>query len=417
MDDNWIRKVPFLRHIVAIFGGGQKASEVPARAKSAETVAPAHLPAVESPPEPPPERSFSAEAKWRYNLGAMQDMLKERLPEKDTLFPGQTGQAIDYDSFEPVDPQEVRERISELNHIPVLKTVSQSFQLASRSTNADLKELSEIVRRDPGLNTKILRMINSSFFQIESKVTDIEHAMILLGLDRIRFMAQTLGTVNELNRCSTGFDLRHLWSHSFSCGLLAEHLAQQLDLPDLVHAYSAGLMHDVGKIILSSTYPEEYRKILKMGYAKGFNLNAAERRVFGCDHEEAGGLFAEVQKLPPAITQAMRYHGNPKDAPEEERDTAAILFLANHYAKEYHLGFSGSSKQATKGELTSTVRCLSSRLLDHCPEDEVNIRMSLLEESVYGAIPGVQQEVDELLLVTFGRSLPSNAHSPIPFKI
>lgn len=413
-----MQTVPYLRHLVAFFRNELKLKNGKVTAHKApipETIELTVSTAPVSPTEP--DKSFSSEAKWRYNLDALEEMLKEPVPTATTK-QNETGQNCTYESLNRVDPKEVRNRIKELNHIPVLKAVSQGFQLASRSVDADLNELSVFVRRDPGLNTKILRMVNSPFFQMETNVTDIEHAMILLGLDRIRFMAQTLGTVNELNRCSTGFDLRHLWSHSFSCGLLAEHLSQQLDLPDLVHAYSAGLLHDVGKIILSSMYPGEYRAILRMSHKRGFNLNAAECHLFGCDHEEAGGLFSETQNLPVAITRAMQHHGDPLAAPEEERDTAVILFLANHFAKEYHLGFSGNSRQATKEELITSMRCLSSRSQDHCPDvDSVLVRISQLDESVFRAVPGIQKEVDELLRVTFGRSLPSSAHSPIPFKI
>lgn len=344
------------------------------------------------------------ELAWRYNLDALEEMLGETgLPATR-----EAAQALPLDSLPALQPIEVRERIHTLNHIPVLKSVSQSFQLASRSRHTSLSELGVLVRRDPGLHTKILRMINSSFFRLETEVTDIEHAMVLLGLDRIRFMAQTLGAVSELNRMSAGFDLRHLWSHSFSCGMIAEHLVNALELPELVHAYSAGLLHDVGKIILASLYPEPYRALLRLSQGPEFDLGAAERRVFGCDHEQAGAIFAEAQKLPHAIAAAMAHHSRPAAAPEAERETAVILFLANVFAKRSHLGFSGNPAQVEEAALLDALALLPVSAADPAGQ------LFRLQASVTEALPVIRQEVEDLLRLTFGRSLP---HTPIPLEI
>ena len=381
---------------------------VPLSEREAESTAIAVEPVVEEPEEVQPEQDPPFEAHWRYNLQALEEMLSEHVAPFPSSAPGSFAEIFPglRDLPRP-HPETVRDRIQSLNHIPVLRSVSQSFQIASRSQHANLTELAVLVRRDPGLHAKVLRMINSSFFRLESEVTDIEHAMVLLGLDRIRFLAQTLGAVSELNELVSGFDLRHLWSHSFACGLLAELLTNLLRLPDLPHAYSAGLLHDVGKILLSSEFPDSYRSLLRLSHVSDFQLNRAEREVFGCDHETAGRLFGEEQKLPRAIINAMAYHSDPRSAPEEERDTAAILFLANDFSKRHHLGFSGSPQWAEDEEVLACLSLLSSRPLDRWDGESAQLRMlEDLRDSVDRAIPEIRRELDDLLKLTFGRSAP-----------
>ena len=354
-------------------------------------------------PEPEAFPEYSAESRWRYNLKALEEILSESFGEDEDWARQGTGSLT---MSAPLNPVAVREKIDGLNQIPVLKSVSRNFQLASRSQHANLSELGTMVRQDPGLHTKILRMVNSSFFRIENEVTDVEHAMVLLGLDRIRFLAQSLGAVKELNEISAGFDLRHLWSHSFACGLLAEHLARNLGLPDLPHAYSAGLLHDVGKIILSSLFPEAYRSLLRSSFEADFNLNAMEIRIFGCDHEEAGRRFAEVQKLPRPIIEAMSHHSEPALAPPEERDMVCVLFLANDFAKRHHLGFSGNPSLASDEIILQGLGSLSSLSVVPANEAEGLAFLNRLRASIAFSVTRIEREVDDLLRITFGKSAP-----------
>ncbi|MFO7724508.1 MAG: HDOD domain-containing protein [Oceanipulchritudo sp.] len=355
-------------------------------------------------PEPETFPEYSAEATWRYNLKALEEMLSENLEEGDDIT---TRENAPVNMPSRLDRVAVQEKIHGLNQIPILKSVSRNFQLASRSQHASLSELGMMVRQDPGLHTKILRMVNSSLFRIESEITDVEHAMVLLGLDRIRFLAQSLGAVKELNEISAGFDLRHLWSHSFACGLLAEDLVRKLGLPDLPHAYSAGLLHDVGKIILSSLFPETYRCLLRSSHEADFDLNAMESCVFGCDHEEAGRRFAEAQKLPRPILEAMSHHSEPELASPEERDMVCILFLANDFAKRHHLGFSGNPALAADEKVLQCLGSLSSPPFSPAGgEADGQAFLNQLRASIAFSLPGIEREVDDLLRMTFGKSAP-----------
>lgn len=349
---------------------------------------------------------LEGETLWRYQFSALAEMLIEQ-------HTAQTTKAIElfedpYADLPNLDFSEVRERVVGLRQIPVLKSIARSFQMASRSQQADLLELGDLVRRDPGLHAKILRMVNSSFFALEGEVGDIEHAMILLGINRIRLMAQSLGAVQELNQIATGFDLRHLWSHSFACGLMAEQLARITGWDDQVHAYSAGLMHDVGKIILSSQFPDTYRVVLRASLRKGFDLKIAEQRVFGMDHEQAGFLFANQQNLPEEIQYAMAFHSLPEAAPLEHRHSANLMLLANHFAKVNGLGFSGNPVLCDDGRLGASIAMLRGK--DSVAPVDAEASQVMLDRTTAelgGLLPKLVKDVDELVRITFGRSAPA----------
>lgn len=328
--------------------------------------------------------------------------------------------AVDEREEQPRGRLEVMERLERVRveaaltgvpNVPVLKSVAMNSQLATRSEKANLEDLGDMVRRDPGLHTKILRMVNSSLFAVANEVVSIEHAMVLLGLKRMRYMAQSLSAVQELSQLSSAFDLRHLWSHSFACGLLADQLARLLHLGENPHVYSAGLLHDIGKILLSSCYPDAYREILRCSGGADFDLAMAERWVFGMDHEEAGGIFGKVQQLPKPILAVIAHHGRPEEAPENEREGVALLYLANHYAKVHGFGFSGNPAGTGRGDLINCLRLLPEAAFPgRQAENDWEEKLASVEVEVERLLLELFKEVDELVRLTFGRAAPW-AHS------
>jgi putative nucleotidyltransferase with HDIG domain len=342
-------------------------------------------------------------ASWKYHFAALEEMLQQ--PVKQSVPRDQLAHSEWRCDLPRLNPEEVHTAITGMRQIPVLKSIARSFQMASRSQFADLMELADLVRRDPGLNGKILRMVNSSFFALESEIADIEHAMVLLGINRIRLMAQSLGTVQELNQIATGFDLRHLWSHSFACGLMAEAVAQVLGWEDQVHGYSAGLMHDVGKILLSAQFPDAYRQLLCSSIDEGFVLLEAERHVFGMTHAQAGDVFAKEQKLPEEIRAAMAYHDTPDQAPADHAATAHLVFLSNYLSKRHGFGFSGNAGLATDEQLGASAATLCRLAGASVPRgtDE----WQWIHGQLAGRLPKLAENVDELVRITFGRSAPA----------
>ncbi len=343
--------------------------------------------------------------RWRYNLDAVAEMLDRGPgPDGEALSCEPPSTAIDpYEDLPRFDPSQVATAVESVANIPVLKSIAWSFQAASRSTICPLAEMADLVRRDLGLHAKVLKMANSAYLHSAQPILDIEHAMFMLGVDRVRFMAQSLSAFAELKQLADGFDLRHLWGHAFAAALLAERLGDIMGLQDLPHAYSAGLLHDIGKVLLASLYPEVYLNILRVTVVHSLNLRSVERHIFGLDHEEVGRSFAAAQNLPDPIADSIAHHSFPDTCPPDSLTTVCLVFLANHFSRRFGLGYSGNPTLEAPDDLE---RCITLLYPQATARADRQATLARMESLILQQLPEVRRELDELMLLTFGQNVP-----------
>jgi putative nucleotidyltransferase with HDIG domain len=212
----------------------------------------------------------------------------------------------------------------------------------------------------------------------------------MLGVVRVRRLAQAVFTLRDARQMTEGLDWRHLWVHAFATAAIAEELERRLRPSAESGVHLAALLHDVGKIVLSTVAAEEYRAVLVAAWNGEGRLEDLERARLGVEHREAGGVFARRNQLPSAVVEAIAYHATP-DAAEHHRFEVALVSLANHLSKAYGLGFSGARLDECDGEfaelpawkvLAETVGCV--------PDAE------LLEEALADFIAGLRVELRAL---------------------
>jgi putative nucleotidyltransferase with HDIG domain len=252
----------------------------------------------------------------------------------------------------PPDPA-VRERtlagLENLRQIPALQSLAQGFMRALNKPEVSVDEVVETIEKDSALCVRVLRMANSVLISPERRIEDLETAVQMLGVMRVRKAAQALFTLRDANRVAEGFDWKHLWVHALATADIAEELEQQLRSADNSQIYLAALLHDVGKIVLSTLAPDEYREILVTAWNDNGRLEELERQRLGVDHREAGVKFAEHNQLPAIVVEAIAHHDRPEEA-KEHRFEVALIVLANYLSKAHGLGFSGSRLDASDGE-------------------------------------------------------------------
>ena len=177
----------------------------------------------------------------------------------------------------------------------------------------DISRLNDLIRSDASISSEILRRANSAMFGLRSEVGSIERAITMLGLDRVQSLAMTVGLGSYVKVALRVAVLRRCWRHSLGCALLAEELAEACEVrPD--QAYTAGLLHDVGRLALLVKYPESYADLLSVVMENGFCVPQGERDLFDIDHCEAGAWLAEEWAFPPSLVQAIGSHHQPSEA-------------------------------------------------------------------------------------------------------
>lgn len=234
------------------------------------------------------------------------------------------------------------------------------FARTGGDSSANLEDLASIIREDQALTAKILHLSNSAFYGLQGEVASIARAVSLLGLKEIRrvALAMTAVRLGAAAPLPSGFDLAGEWRHQLVCAAAARLLAGQADREDSAHIspealFLAGMLHDVGKLLIAQRAPEDWRAIEALRASspgRGLDWNAAELEHWGLDHGVIGGLALAAWNLPEAISQPVNWHHCPEMAPDAQAASAArLLRLADGLARR----FLGEEKDA--GELTHLV--------------------------------------------------------------
>jgi putative nucleotidyltransferase with HDIG domain len=190
-------------------------------------------------------------------------------------------------------------------------------------------QIGAILRHDPGLTANILKLTNSSFFGLPTKVSSVKQAVVLLGWKKLTqlVMASCVNTI--VDKPVAGYDLPpgELWKHSIAVSVAAEGLVRELRLPAAEEIFTAGLLHDVGKLVLGRFVKDDIERI-EAAASAGLPFELAEQSVLGTDHAEIGAEILKNWAFPQDLVSAVRWHHNP-DSADETNILVDIIHVAN----------------------------------------------------------------------------------------
>lgn len=174
-------------------------------------------------------------------------------------------------------------------------------------------EVENIVKYDPGLTANILKLTNSAYFGIPTKVSSIKQAIILLGWKRLVQVVTTICMSPLMQKAIPGYDLRsgELWRHSIAVSVAAELLVKALKITDADEVFTAALLHDIGKLVLGGFVKNDLEQIQAM-VTKGITFDVAESMVLGTNHAEVGGQILHKWSFPVELVNAVRWHHDPE---------------------------------------------------------------------------------------------------------
>ena len=170
-----------------------------------------------------------------------------------------------------------------------------------------MKELAALIRSDVAFSSEVLTMANSALFTFRTEITGILQATVLLGLQRVKAVALTVGMRSYLIDSLKIPGVLSCWRHSLACALVCEELAGACMI-ERDAAYLAGLLHDVGRLALTVVEPLQYSNLLLAAEENTMNVLDEERQLFGLDHCQAGRWLAEQWKLPPHFAEIAEHH-------------------------------------------------------------------------------------------------------------
>jgi HD-like signal output (HDOD) protein len=208
--------------------------------------------------------------------------------------------------------------VAHMRSIPSLPAVYNQLATALRSETTSLGQIEEIVAQDVGMATKILQLANSAFIEIRGRVHSLRQAVSLIGIDNVRTLTLSIHIFSHFDaRSAIASEVASLWEHSAAVASLAKRIAalESGSKTMAEESFAAGLLHDVGKVILLSERPKEYGEIRKR-LEEGAALEDVEIELLGCSHAQLGGYLMSIWGLPTSLVQAIACHHRPSLAAE-----------------------------------------------------------------------------------------------------
>ena len=226
--------------------------------------------------------------------------------------------------------------ISRIQTLPSLPSLYNKIQDELSSPDPSIGRVGEIIAQDPAMTAKILQLINSAFFGIPQKISNPASAVNMLGMDTVQAMVLSAHVFSQFDEVPASMDLDRMWNHSALVGNLSSLIAKAegSDKQTSSDTRVAGMLHDVGKLVLLANLPEEYARLHKLADELKGNLFELERLEWGATHAEVGAYLLGLWGLPEAVVRAVALHHGPSDGLGENFSAGTAVFAANALAHE-----------------------------------------------------------------------------------
>lgn len=280
----------------------------------------------------------------------------------------------------PIDRKAAKARTiaQRIMSLPTLPTVVAKMIEMIDDPRTNATRLSRLIETDQVLTAKVLKLANSAYYGLPRQIGSLNMAVVVIGFNALRNVVLGLTVVDRFSNNWDGyFDFSQFWEHAASCGIASRLLARRQGQPNAEEAFAAGLLHDLGKLILNQYLPEDFDEIVRVVHRKRITFEEAEMEVVGIDHAEVGGLLAEHWRLPVRLVNGITYHHRPRFAPQGT-PLPAIVHIADALCHLANIGETLVDRPPPKID-PQTCRALG---LEVGPDDAVDLTPLLAEFSL-----------------------------------
>ncbi|MEI7637406.1 MAG: HDOD domain-containing protein [Syntrophus sp. (in: bacteria)] len=222
-----------------------------------------------------------------------------------------------------------------INTLPTVPGVLKKLSVVIEKPRITLVEISSFISNDPALTTRVLKMVNSAIYGFPGRIASVSHATMLLGLNVIKGLLLGVSVFELMQKTMSG-----LYEHSLACAIASRVIAQKKGLKEPEEVSVAGLLHDIGKVILTLEFPTEYQVAMNEAQGKGISIFDAEKNQFNATHANVGSWLAEKWRFPSNLIEVIEYHHRPVLAKNAQMETA-IVHMADLLVRARGFGFAG----------------------------------------------------------------------------
>jgi putative nucleotidyltransferase with HDIG domain len=254
-----------------------------------------------------------------------------------------------------VTQNKIHEKIeSFIYDMPSLPVSAKKVLEICNNPNVNPSDLSKVISLDPVLTGRLLQLINSAFYSLSSRVTSLVKAITMLGINTVKNLTLSTAILSSLpkNKVIDGLNMEGYWHHSLYVGVTSRLLAAKQGVdPKFYHEYfTAGLLHDIGKIPLNAVLSQEYMRTIADADRERKPLFAAENENLGINHCTAGGMIADAWKIDSPVSDVISFHHSIDKYNGEYLHIIYNVIAADYFSAVNDVGFAGNMNPQKPGD-------------------------------------------------------------------
>jgi HD-like signal output (HDOD) protein len=253
-----------------------------------------------------------------------------------------------------LDLKKIESQLALCPSLPSLGSINKALQGLLHAEQRFSAQISEIIRRDPSLTSRLLRLVNSVYYGLSTPVNSIEEAVFYLGVRQIRQLTMVTPIIEDFQRLTKqcNFPWREFWQHSIGTAILTREVIGTVQTQNDEGDYVAGLVHDVGKIVMAWSFPDHFSEIHRQAVQGTEDLTKIEMEILGMDHAELGALYLERHRLPEIMVKTARFHHHPEKSDRYQHEIASVQ-IADLLLRSEKIGCSGNYVPVTREQCLS----------------------------------------------------------------
>ncbi|HMK56548.1 MAG TPA: HDOD domain-containing protein [Dissulfurispiraceae bacterium] len=236
-----------------------------------------------------------------------------------------------------MDPQALRSQIEKIDTLPTIPGILKKLLAVIENPKISLTEIGNFISNDPVLTSRVLKMVNSPIYGFPGRISSVQQALILLGLNVVRGLLLGVSVFEVMQKSMVG-----LWEHSLGCAVAARIIAKKKNVPEPEEVSVSALLHDIGKVVMILRFKDEYDKVVKEAEAGDMLIMDAEKQVFGITHADSGAWIAKKWNFPVSLVDVIEYHHKPNLAKASPMNSS-IVHLADILTRAVGFGFAGDN--------------------------------------------------------------------------
>ena len=277
--------------------------------------------------------------------------------------------------------QNIRKVRASIDKMPALSPLTHKIVEVANNADSSAQDLTEVIQLDPVLTARVVKMVNSAYFGLPQQVKSLKQTVVLLGINTVKNVALSSSFAGKVKiKDKTTLSTDDFWQHSLAVATASKMIARTMGVePEYIEEYFiAGLIHDIGKVLINNFFAEEMNRIIEVSAQKKISMIEAEKSILGLSHEEVGIAIGKKWKFSSNLLFAVGKHHSP---PLEGSSAIfpMVVCIANTFVKILKIGFSGNSK------------------ITPVPEKVWEV-LNLTEEKVFNGLSTLNEEIDKARL-------------------